>query len=359
MISLHPSDIRATLWPKRLVQVRSTLNRSSRIIILLGLTALSTNAVAVWLDRNLLPPFDLLEISTWFHPAYINSLIIAVIIVYAMRQISRTRQKLTPLGYPLLEKVEQHRGLEIWKSVEPLTKRPAILHIIRQEKYPNDRSEWKTISHRWVKRGEKARRLTSPHAARVLDCGFAQGDGFYLVMELPRGISLAELIRRYGPCPLDRAIFLLAQIAHALQDAHANDLDYLTLNPEHIFIGHRSSNMDWVTVTFSGYESEDEPIDAMQHDVQQFAMLAVGIVTGDRVSQDFSDSVSRSSMPYSIKDILLRCLASGDEHAHPPIQEIVRRMALALPGPTWNNDRAAAWWKQQEINEAAPAGDAP
>jgi eukaryotic-like serine/threonine-protein kinase len=350
-------DIRATLWPRRLVEIRRKLNRSSRTIVVLGLAALIGNAFWVWHDRHhFTTTFNPLELNAWFHPAYVNSLVIAIIILYAMRQISRTREKLAPLGYPLLELEEQYRGLEIWKSVEPLTKRPVSLHVIHRGKYPTDQESWKTISHRWVRRSDKARRLTSPHIARVLDCGYAQHDSFYTVMELPRGMSLFELVEQFGACPLNRAVFLLAQTAHAIQDAHASNLFNLSLRAQHIWVGSRSSNVDWVTVVMFGYESNEQNETLARKDLRQFALIATGVMTGkwltDEASPETTFAVSRQldecRIPFSIKQLLMRCLTASDDEVIPPVDEIVRRMWEAVPGDPWTNDQAAAWWKEHQ-----------
>lgn len=354
---LEQSDIRATLWPKRLVEIRRKLNRSSRVIIILGLLALVGNAFWVWHDRHqFTQAFNPLNFSSWFHPAYVNSLVLAMIILYAMRQISKTRQKLTPLGYPLLEREETFRGLEIWKSVEPLTKRPASLHVIHPDKYPSEHETWKTISHRWVRRSDKARRLTSPHIARVLDSGYAQHESFYAVMELPRGISLFELVEQFGVCPVDRAVFLLAQTAHAIQDAHANGLFYLSLRPQHIWVGSRSSNVDWVTVVLFGYELNEQKEELARQDIRQFALIATGLMTGKWLMDENSPELIKTAsnqldtchVPFGIKQILLRCLASPDDEVLPPVDEMVHRMWDAVPGDQWTNDRAFAWWQEHQ-----------
>ena len=280
MISFHASDIRATLWPRRLIQVRRTLNRSSLIIIFLGLTALCANAAWVWLNRKSPLPAYPVEWSSGTCLVYLNSVLFAVVLLYAMRQISRTRQKLITLGYPLLERVRERRGMETWKSVEPLTKRPTMLHVIHADKFPHDAGGWKALSHQWIKRGEKAKRLTSPHVARVLDCGFADHERFYSAMEMPKGISMEALVQYSGPCPPARAVYLLAQVAHALEDAHAHDFTLIQLEPSSVFIGSRASNYDWVTVIFSGYELAGSPDHARHVDTLQFVNLAIGLFTG-------------------------------------------------------------------------------
>lgn len=363
MPSFKPSDIRTTLWPARLVKVRSTLNRSSRVIVLLGLVSLAGNALWVWKDPYAQSghfTVDDLPLSSWLHPAYINSLIIAIIMLYALRQVSRTREKLTPLGYPLLAKVEHFRGRDVWRSVEPLTKRPAHLHVVHSEKYPHERDHWKEVSHEWVKRGDRVKKLGSPHIARLLDCGFAQHDQFYAVVELPKGMTLYDFVHTHGICPPDRTIFLLAQIAHAIHDAHATRLFNLSLRPQHIWIGYRSTNADWVTVELFGYEEDSMAGNQTSIDYRDFAMLAVGLLTGKWVVEDRANeksiteavkAMNQSGIPYMFKEQLSLYLDLTANSNLPPPGELVRRLWSYLPGPTWNNDRAQTWWKEHETED--------
>lgn len=359
MTVFHPGDIRATLWPKRLLEVRRKLTRSSVIIVALGLLALSGNAFWVWHDRNeFIAAFNLSAPRTWFHPAPVNSLLIAVIMLYALRQIAKTRRKLAPLGYPLLEAEEKVRGVEVWTSVEPLTKRPAMLYMIHPERSGVGRDAWREVSHRWVRRSEKARRLNSPHVARVLDAGYAQHERFYTVVEMPRGLRFDELVRAHGALPVNRAVFLMAQVAHAVQEAHEAGLFGLALHPRHCWVGSRSSNVDWVTVMVSGHCVDEEATTDAGPDLRAFALILLGLLSGTWPSAQDAPSahaavIDRLALPYGIASALHRCLNANATDALPPVEEIVRGMWASLPGPFWNNDLAEAWWNDRKQEQAA------
>lgn len=351
---IRQSDIRAILWPRRLSEIRRKLNRSSLIIISLGLLALMGNAFWVWQDRGHFEgqfnPFDL---GTWFHPAHVNSLVIAIIILYALRQINKTRMKLAPLGYPLLEIEEQHRGVEIWKSVEPLTKRPVMLHVIRPDRFPVGQESWKDVSHRWIRRSEKSRRLTSPHMGRVLDVGYAQHERFYTALEMPRGVRLTDLVEAHGAQPLNRVVFIMAQVAHAMDDAHQHELKGVSLQPRHIWIGHRSSNSDWVTLMLAGYESNTESSVAARQDIRQFALITIGLLSGvwpedPKTSAETDALLHPLELPYGMAHVVQRCLSPRIEDELPPIGEIARRMWDSIQEPHWCNDYAVAWWKEHQ-----------
>jgi len=358
MPTFHSSDFRAILWPRRLLHVRRNLNRASLVIVLLGLISLASNAFWVWSDRRMFADaLDITRLENWSHPAYLNSVIIAIIILYAMRQISKTRLKLASLGYPLLHREEASRSGEFWKSVEPLTKRAARLHIIHPQT-GDDPATWRHVSHAWIRRAEKAKRLTSPHSARMLDCGLADKGSFFAVTEMPRGVHVRDLVRIFGPCPLDRAMFLLAQVAHALQDAHDHQLFDVALRPHRVWVGFRGTNHDWITVELSGYDQHDEQEEGPAEDIRQLGRLAVLLLTGywreDGIAgpgdaPDMMEQLRHHDVPHAIQLILMRCLVADPRDALPPVRELTRRMWAAMPADRpWNQDRAAAWWQQHQ-----------
>jgi len=108
MVDPSSWEIRSTIWPQRLISARNSIDRASRIIITLGLLSLFGSAAWVTYDTSpngiSLEPLTT-DYRTWLHPAYLNSVLISMIIFFALRQISRTREKLAPLAYPLIERV--------------------------------------------------------------------------------------------------------------------------------------------------------------------------------------------------------------------------------------------------------------
>lgn len=353
-------EIHATLWPQRLVNVRRSLNRSSRVIVIIGLFGLAGGAFWVTYERGpQAPAFNILEYDTWIHPAYINSLLMAVMILYAMRQIRRTRQRLNPLGYPLLEKVDTNRHLDVWRSVEPLTLRPVMLHVISPAKSPSGRENWKALSQTWIRRAHKARRLSSPHIARLIDAGYAQHEQFYAVIELARGIRLDDLINNHGPCPVHRTLYLLAQLAHAIQDAHAQGIAPLDLKPRNIRVGQRTLNEDWLTLMLFGYETpEGNNENPAASDRKEFARLAISMITGRWLNEEtredlvaIDEALEAAGAPYMMRDLLRQCLSTSALEAMPPVHEIMRRLWATQTGEHWNNDLAAEWWREHQSKE--------
>jgi serine/threonine protein kinase len=76
--------------------------------------------------------------------------------------------------------------------------------------------------------------LSHPHIGKLFDYG--QQDGrLYLVMELFRGGSVGDLLRR-GPLAVDVAMRILEQIASALDYAHARGIVHRDVKPQNILL---------------------------------------------------------------------------------------------------------------------------
>ena len=62
-------------------------------------------------------------------------------------------------------------------------------------------------------------RLRSPHTVELFDFGVADDGAFYYVMELLDGLDADTLVRRFGPMPAERVVYLLRQVCHSLSEA--------------------------------------------------------------------------------------------------------------------------------------------
>jgi eukaryotic-like serine/threonine-protein kinase len=75
------------------------------------------------------------------------------------------------------------------------------------------------------------------HIVRVTDHGEEEGDApAYLVMELLAGQTLERRLAMYGDMPPDEVLLLVAQIARALEYAHAESVVHRDLKPANIFL---------------------------------------------------------------------------------------------------------------------------
>lgn len=83
---------------------------------------------------------------------------------------------------------------------------------------------------------ENAARLDHPNIVRVLQSGEANGR-HYIAIEFVEGESLKQLIAREGALALERSVKILAQLADALDYAHAQGIIHRDVKPANILIG--------------------------------------------------------------------------------------------------------------------------
>ncbi|WP_437671227.1 bifunctional serine/threonine-protein kinase/formylglycine-generating enzyme family protein [Sorangium sp. So ce131] len=79
-------------------------------------------------------------------------------------------------------------------------------------------------------------RIAHPHVVQVMDYGAVEGAVPYLVMELLRGFSLAELLERGGRLSFATARSLVRQVGSALECAHEHGIVHRDIKPHNVFI---------------------------------------------------------------------------------------------------------------------------
>jgi serine/threonine-protein kinase len=92
------------------------------------------------------------------------------------------------------------------------------------------------VAARFAREAMASAQLDHPHVASALDYGALPEGGAYLVMQLVRGDSIAELIEKEGAVPWPKACEVAAQVADALAAAHAADIVHRDLKPDNVLL---------------------------------------------------------------------------------------------------------------------------
>jgi len=95
-----------------------------------------------------------------------------------------------------------------------------------------------TLVERFRREARAAAQLQHPNVVTIHDYGEARGpEGFaYIVMELVRGVSLRELLRREGPLDVARAAALMRDICAGVGAAHRRDIVHRDIKPDNIIV---------------------------------------------------------------------------------------------------------------------------
>lgn len=92
------------------------------------------------------------------------------------------------------------------------------------------------LVQRFNTEADVARRLQGPNVARALDSGSEPDTPPYLVMEYVQGLSLAEIMRRRGPLPVQEAVRLVDQVLVALTEAHGLNIVHRDIKPANLMV---------------------------------------------------------------------------------------------------------------------------
>jgi len=106
--------------------------------------------------------------------------------------------------------------------------------------------------------------LDHPHVVRVMLFGELADGSLYLVMELLRGRSLAELLRVEGSLSVERALHIATQACDGVGEAHGHGIVHRDVKPENVFLVQKGGDPDYVKVLDFGIARLETGGDASQ-----------------------------------------------------------------------------------------------
>ena len=194
-------------------------------------------------------------------------------IIYQLRsEVAEARQ----LGsYKLTELLGQGGMGEVWRATHRMLARPAAIKLISPELIGHSRQASSTLFRRFRQEAKATANLNSIHTITVYDYGVSDQGKFFYVMELLNGLDLEQLVKRFGPLPTSRVIYLLHQVCHSLSDAHKHGLIHRDVKPANIYCCRIGSDYDFVKVLDFGLLKHDP---SQQQDMTH--LTQVGVATG-------------------------------------------------------------------------------
>src|SRR4051812_22555210 len=133
-------------------------------------------------------------------------------------------------GYRIVEELGRGGTSVVYRAEHVRLGRPAALKLLSPGLGEDDFRE------RFLRESQLAASLDHPSIVPVYDAG--EEDGLlYIAMACVEGTDLKRLIAEEGPLPIRRALSILAQVASALDAAHARGLVHRDVKPANILVG--------------------------------------------------------------------------------------------------------------------------
>jgi serine/threonine-protein kinase len=319
-------------------------------------------------------------------------------VVYKLtRDLSRAQQ----LGsYQLVEPIGSGGMGEVWRAKHRMLVRPAAVKLIRPQMLGGeDGSKMRDAVRRFEREAQATAVLRSPHTVELYDFGVTNEGTFYYVMELLDGLDLRTLVETFGPVPPERAIHLLRQTCHSLEDAHRSGLVHRDVKPANIFTCQRGIDWDFVKVldfglvkeTVGNSDTADLTVDGLVRGtpafmapelasggktvdarVDLYALGCVGywLVTGAVVFEAANPVITLlrhvrdepvppserrgAPLPPGFEAVILACLEKDPARRPQTAAELAARLAaLETEVEPWTSARAETWWRDHAAAMAA------
>ncbi len=325
---------------------------------------------------------------------------VAFVISRGFYRYGRRLRKAQEIGsYRISERLGVGGMGEVWKGEHRMLVRPAAIKLIRPEALSHDEATRQTVISRFEREARATATLRSNHTVELYDFGLTDDGAFYYVMELLDGLSLQDLVVRFGPVSAGRAIHMLRQVCHSLGEAHSRGMIHRDIKPANIFICRLGPDVDFVKVLDFGLVTAptDRGTDLTQltmegvlagtpafmppevaegaqsdgrADIYALGCVGYWLLTGQLVFEgDTPLSVlmqhardtpvppserTEIEIPEELEEIILACLSKDPGDRPGTTAELDQRLAAFAVDSDWGRDAAQEWWNLHMA--AAPAG---
>jgi serine/threonine protein kinase len=230
--------------------------------------------------------------------------------------------------YRLIALIGEGGMSRVYKAYDSVIGRDVAVKVL-----PTELSGQPGYQERFRREAHTAARLTEPHIIPIYDTGEVDGQ-LFLVMPIIDGIDLHGLLSRDGPMSPERAVRVIAQLAAALQAAHAVGLVHRDIKPSNALV----TGDDFVYLIDFG----------IAHDAAATKLTSTGMVVGtwaymapERFTTGTADV--RADV-YALACVLYECLTGALPFPGDSMEQQIRgHLTLDPPKPS-------------DVNPAVPAG---
>ena len=186
------------------------------------------------------------------------------------------------------------------------------------------------LVERFRREARAASKIGHPNIVDVTDSGTTPDGAFYFVMEFLDGVNLEDLILQTGPLPVERALLVTAQIARALEAAHAADVIHRDLKPANVMLVNRNDEADFVKVLDFGISKD---LDLAVGAALTRPDIAIGTPAYMAPEQAAGKAADALTDVYAVGGLLYEMLTATQPCSGDDAIEVLQRKASEDPRP--------------------------
>jgi eukaryotic-like serine/threonine-protein kinase len=308
------------------------------------------------------------------------SAVMAIFISHVIFNLSKDIQAAKKMGSYILQHKLGEGGMgEVWQATHHMLSRPAAIKLILPEIIDLGESEVAEAQDRFLEEAKITSTLTSPHTVELYDFGVTDDRSFYYVMELLSGDDLNWIIKRSGPMPANRVVYLMIQMCESLAEAHNIGLIHRDIKPANIFVCHIGLQYDFIKILdfglaknlsenikpmkvegtpgFMAPESLDKnakinnSVDIYALGCVAYWMLTTKNVFGINLELPIASNNSNLNLsnpiPADLDQLIRKCLAKEPTDRPESAEVLAEQLSKCDIGEAWNNEIAKEWWLRQ------------
>ena len=227
--------------------------------------------------------------------------------------------------YLLIDRLGQGASGTIYRAEHITLRRKVAVKVLHHELSRDD-----LAIERFRREATTVGQIENDHIVEIFDFGRTADGRLYLAMELLEGETLADLLERERPVPVETAVDILIQVGEALMEAHAMGYVHRDLRPRNIFLAVRRGKGGKPFVKLL-----DFGLAKLVEKEGEAASTSLGMTFGDphymSPEQARGDSIDRRADIYSLGCIAYQMLVGEPPFTGGKVFDILTRHVDAQP----------------------------
>lgn len=313
---------------------------------------------------------------------------------YLINTLRREAYEAREFGQYKLKRLLGAGGMgEVYLAEHRLLKRPCAIKLIRAGKGDDPKA-----LVRFEREVQAIAGLSHWNTVEIFDYGHTDAGTFYYVMEYLPGLSIGDLVERFGPMPPARVAYLLEQVCDGLREAHAIGLIHRDVKPGNIFAARRGGLDDVAKLLDFGLVKTTVGSDSLhltqdgtitgsplfmapeqatgdgepdaRADIYSLGCVAYFMLTGrppfegDKALKVLMAHANQPvppprelwpEIPIDLEEVVLRCLAKRPDDRYPSVTALAEALRQCESWGRWTRADAAGWWATAGRDVVEPA----